>query len=87
MSQNSQESQLIEMELSPAMLPQLTELFEMEVELLQGEQTVLPNGYTLVKVTLAGHKLEIFKDFCQMLMSVNSDQITIHYKGLLLSKN
>lgn len=81
------ESRTIEFTLSPDMLQSLTDLFEMEVEILQGEKKELENGLIWLKVTLTGYKLEIFKDFFRLLVSTPSSQITVTHRGIIISQN
>lgn len=65
------------MEVWPDMVDEIIETFQIEIEVLQGETEILPNGMVKIK----GHvsdpvKQAMLKDFVQSLMFIKQPPIT-----------
>lgn len=73
--------------MNPEILDQFTEVLECEIELLQGKKITLPDGMIEFEVELTGYKDDIAKDFIQMPMSLNTQEVKIEIMGVPLNKN
>lgn len=77
----------IEMTLTPSMVEQFKETFDIEVELLQGKIKDNGNGTADYVIYLSGYKLRMMQDFCKMMVSSKSNGIKVKIMGVEMNKN
>jgi hypothetical protein len=77
----------VEIEMPEKQLNDFIDLIDGEMEALKGERKVMPDGNICLKIELTGYKLEMVKDFCQMLMSLPTNKIKVKYKGQTIHPN
>jgi len=75
----------IEMTVTESMLTQFIELFDIELELLQGQHVQLDNGMFKCSLEVEGYKRDMFEDFLRSLASLPSMEVTM--MGLPVNKN
>jgi hypothetical protein len=80
-------TETVTFEVTDFMLEKFKDVFDLDIELLQGEYTKLPNDMHRYKIQLTGYKLEMFKDFVRMMMSVPSEKIKVEYFGTNINPN
>lgn len=68
----------VEMDLTDEMAKQLIELFEIEIEIMQGETIPLASGLTRYKFKCSGHKARMVRDFVHMVGSNPLHKISLN---------
>jgi hypothetical protein len=76
---------ILEMQLTDYMQQQMKEIFDLEIEMLQGEYKKLPNGMHYHKIFIPPHKEELVMRFFKMC--VEHPQVDCKLMGERINKN
>lgn len=77
----------VELELSDNLLQKFKETFDIEMELLRGEQTKMENGQWKCIIHVSDEKVELLKKFVNHMMSIPTDQVKVKVMGVEMKQN